>query len=463
MDSVSCSITVIWQRCCDLLQKKLNPSVFSMWFGPDSATPLSLDEREFVLGLPPNSFIAWAENYRPIVAEALQEVTGRAIAVRFRESEELRPKRVEEPAAAKPVEAAPCAKAVSEPALLQRLNRSYSFESFVVGANNRFAFNACEAAAQHPGGSYNPLFLHGASGLGKTHLLQSIAREVLAHNPKAVVEYLTSEQFGNLFIESVTSHGKEAMAKFRQRFRNVDVLLLDDVQFFSGKTAMQEEFFHTFNTLYEEHRQIVLTSDRMPQELSGLEDRLVSRFSGGLTVDITPPDLDMRVAILQSKQSGQELQFSEEVLRYLASRIKSNVRNLESSLLTLRVYLAMPPVVDPRNVTRAQIDKILGSRFETEAAEQLTVARILEFVAHYFDVRIQDLKGKSRLKELTVPRQIAMFLARQLTDKSLPAIAESFNKSHPTVLHSIDIIRSRMEKSEEFRQEVASIQHQLQE
>ena len=171
----------------------------------------------------------------------------------------------------------------------------------------------------------------------------------------------------------------------------------------------------------------------------------------------------MRVAILKSKQSAQERQFPEEVLRYLATRIKSNVRNLESSLLTLRVYLAMPPVVDPRNVTRAQIDKILGSKFETEAAEQLTVARILEFVAHYFDVRIQDLKGKSRLKELTVPRQIAMFLARQLTDKSLPAIAESFNKSHPTVLHSIDIIRSKMEKSEEFRQEVASIQHQLQE
>ena len=460
MDSVSCSITSIWQRCCDLLQKKLNPSVFSMWFGPGSAAPLSIDDHEFVLGFAPGSWVEWADNYRPLVAETLQEVTGRVFHVRFCETEALRPKRAEAPA--KKTEASPRIAKSSEPSLLQRLNRSYSFESFVVGANNRFAFNACEAAAQHPGTSYNPLFLHGASGLGKTHLLQSIAREVLSHNPKAVVEYLTSEQFGNLFIESVTARDKEPMAKFRQRFRHVDVLLLDDVQFFSGKTAMQEEFFHTFNTLYEEHRQIVLTSDRMPQELSGLEERLVSRFTGGLTVDITPPDLDMRVAILKSKQSAQEMQFPEEVLRYLATRIKSNVRNLESSLLTLRVFLAMPPVVDPRNVTRAQIDKILGSKFETEAAEQLTVARILEFVAHYFDVRIQDLKGKSRLKELTVPRQIAMFLARQLTDKSLPAIAESFNKSHPTVLHSIDIIRSKMEKSEEFRQEVASIQHQLQ-
>ena len=241
----------------------------------------------------------------------------------------------------------------------------------------------------------------------------------------------------------------------------MDVLLVDDVQFFQGKDSMQEEFFHTFNALYNSHRQIVCASDKIPQDLSGLEKRLVSRFEWGLTVDITPPDLPTRVAILEEKQNAFSRKLPADILEYLAQRIKSNVRNLESSLLTLQAYLDLMSADKVEALTRSLVDKVVGNKFEVDAAMQLTVTRIQEFVAHRYDVRIQDLRGKGRQSEITVPRQIAMYLSRKLTEKSLPEIAAGFDKSHPTVLHSISVVEKKIEKSEDFRQEIFDLERKL--
>ncbi len=467
MENVTCPITTIWQQCSQLLAQKdrLGATVFNMWFDPGTVKPIAIENDQLVLSFPPNSFVEWAENYHPQVEKALSEVMDRPMRVVFKvgSAPAAVPAKAKPIAPAPKVEAKPVKKAASTQQinLLNRLNRLYSFDSFVVGETNRFAFSACREVASAPGTTYNPLFIHGPSGMGKTHLMQAIAREVCRRNPCAVVEYLTSEQFGNLYVEACFNKGNNAMAEFRRRFRNVDVLLIDDVQFFAGKEGMQEEFFHTFNALYDEHKQIVCASDRMPQELPELSSRLVSRFEWGLTVDITIPDQDMRVAILERKQEIFERKIPQDILRYVASRIKSNVRNLESSLLTLHSYLSMPPVCDPEKLTRSMVDQIIGNKFEAEASAQLSISKIMECVAHHFDVRLQDIKGKSRLAEITLPRQVAMFLARKLTDKSLPSIADSFNKSHPTVLHSIDTIQSKMENSEALREQVATIERSL--
>jgi len=442
-----------------------------MWFGPSAAMPLEYTGEKFVLGFPPNSMVDWVEmNYRSDLEDILTALTGHFVEVVFREQElpsladatksEASQQVSEAPSPAVPVAEARDIQAHRD-AMLGTLNRLFTFDNFVVGENTRFAYNCCREVAAHPGESKNPLFIHGPSGLGKTHLLQAIARDVIERDPKKNVVYLTSEQFGNQYIEAVRPGGDRDMADFRQRFRNVDVLLIDDVQFFSGKGGMQEEFFHTFNTLYNGQKQIVLASDRTPQDMPGLEKRLVSRFEMGLTVDITPPDLPTRVAILEEKQHSFTRKLPNGILEYLARRIKSNVRNLESSLLTLQAYLDMMPLQSYEEVTKALVDKVVGSKFEVDAAMQLTLTRILEFVAHRYDVRVQDLKGKCRQTEITVPRQIAMYLSRKLTEKSLPEIAAGFDKSHPTVLHSISVVEKRISDSEDFRQEIADLERNI--
>lgn len=453
--------------------ERLSPEEVRMWFGEDAAVPVSLTDDRFVLGFPPNTFVDWVEkNYRRILGEVLCEVTGRFVEVELKEGEFALPQHpaaasgavsepVAEPADASKEDAVSPEVSARQQKTLDSLNRLFTFEAFVVGENTRFAYNSCREVAAHPGEVKNPLFIHGPSGLGKTHLLQAIAHEVLSRDPGKMVVYLTSEQFGNLYIDAVRAGGTQRMSEFRQRFRNVDVLLIDDVQFFDGKKGMQEEFFHTFNTLYNSHKQIVCASDRIPQDMPGLEKRLVSRFEWGLTVDITPPDLQTRVAILAEKQQSYSRKLPSEILEYLAQRIKSNVRNLEGSLLTLQAYLDMVPLQHYEEVTKALVDKVVGNKFEADAAMQLTVNRIQEFVAHRYDVRIQDLKGKCRQSEITVPRQIAMYLSRKMTEKSLPEIAAGFDKSHPTVIHSISVVEKRIEDSEDFRQEIADLERKI--
>ena len=444
--------------CLEQLGKKLSPGAMTMWF--NQARPLSLNESELVLGYPTGFMLEWVDcHFRREICRVLQDVTGKEMSLLLVELDE---KEVPVPAAA-PQISTEVVKAVAAetPAAFGNLNHSYSFDTFVVGETNRFAFNACIQAATAPGAVYNPLFIHGASGLGKTHLLQSIAREVRKRNPKARVEYISSEKFGNLYINACISKERDLMNKFRSRFRSVDVLLIDDVQFFGGKTAMQEEFFHTFNALNDGHKQIVLASDRTPLELPDLSERLVSRFAGGLTVDITPPDLDERIAILQSKQKDFENKFPDEILRYIATRIRSNVRNLESSLFTLQAYVVMEPGMLPCALSRAKVDEIIGSKFEADAAEQVSIPRIIDAVARYFEIKPQEIRGKSRKASISRARHIAMFLSRALTENSLTAIAETFNREHPTVIHALGSIEEQMNASEMLRQQVADLKRQL--
>ena len=441
-----------------------------MFLGHGNVFPLSLDGRALSLGLPPNAFLDWVEgNYRHDIEQAVQTVTGKSLKVTMRvlsqeEYSQLAPVvSVIEKAAPQP--AAPLAPSPAQSAKdrrLESLNSNYTFESFVVGPNTSFAYNVCLQVARVPGQGRNPLFIHGPSGLGKTHLMQSIAREVCRNNAKAVVEYLISEQFGNQYVEACINKTHGNMASFRQHFRNVDVLLIDDVQFFAHKEGMQEEFFHTFEELYNNHKQIVLASDRIPEELAGLSRRLISRFACGVTVDITPPDLTTRVAILNEKQQRSSIKLPSGILEYLASRVRSNVRNLESCLVTLQTYLALVGDHEhPMAVTKALVDELCGSHFEQDAAIQVTIARVQEAVAHHFDVRIQDLRGKTRQAEITLARQVAMYLSRELTGKSLPVIATAFDKTHPTVIHSLRTIEKRAADSDEFRQILADISRKL--
>lgn len=473
MSSSDEPISQLWEQCCQILMAKLTPQIFNMFLGNGNVFPLALDHRALSLGLPPNAFLAWVEgNYRQDIEQAVQAVTGKPLKVTMRllspeEYSQLAPVDVatsESPAPT--VTAAPSvAPVVVKDHRLENLNSNYTFESFVVGPNTSFAYNVCLQVANAPGQGRNPLFIHGPSGLGKTHLMQAIAREVCRKNAKAVVEYLTSEQFGNQYVEacmSIKSKSHGNMTNFRQHFRNVDVLLIDDVQFFAGKTGMQEEFFHTFEELYNNHKQIVLASDRTPEELAGLSRRLVSRFEWGLMVDITPPDLTTRVAILNEKQSHSSVKLPLNILEYLASRVRSNVRNLESCLVTLQTYLALPgDSGQPAVVTNALVDELCSSHFEQDAAIQLTIARVQEAVAHHFDVRIQDLRGKMRQGEITLARQVAMYLSRELTGKSLPVIATAFDKTHPTVIHALRIIEKKAADSDEFRQVLADISRKL--
>ncbi len=469
------NLSFFWEQCCRLLDERITPRVVNMWFGPAAASPVSLTDDQFVLGFPPDSFLDWAENYRSDVEFCLEKVLGRHVEVLFQagaynaKNNESAVDQAGVGNAATPATAsaaasgAPSSRELAQAeTTLKSLNRLFSFQTFVVGENTQFAFTCCKEVAAHPGESKNPLFIHGPSGLGKTHLLQAIAREVVERDPRKKAVYMPSEQFGNLYVEAVRGgNAQQSMREFRQRFRNVDVLLIDDVQFFCGKDGMQEEFFHTFNELYNGHRQIVCASDRIPQDMPGLEKRLVSRFEWGLTVDITPPDLQTRVAILEEKQHAFSRKLPNDILEYLAQRIKSNVRNLESSLLTLQAYLDMVPLQRYQEVTKALVDKVVGNKFEVDAAMQLTVSRIQEFVARRYDVRIQDMRGKSRQSEITVPRQIAMYLSRKMTEKSLPEIAAGFDKSHPTVLHSISVVEKKIENSEDFRQEIADLERKI--
>ena len=462
-------LTSLWEQSSQILMAKLTPQVFNMFLSRGNVFPLSVDEHSLTLGFPPNSYIDWMrDNYGKDIEQAVQTASGMALKISFQvlseEEFESRSSQFVKTTAKAPeklpgLPAAAPAVVPEKDHRLDSLNSNYTFDSFVVGPNTNFAYNACRQVAQTPGQSYNPLFIHGPSGLGKTHLMQAIAREVCRNNAKATVEYLTSERFGNLYIEACNKF-RGNMVDFRRRFRKVDVLLIDDVQFFAGKAGMQEEFFHTFEELYNDHKQIVLASDRIPEELSGLSARLISRFAWGVTVDITLPDLSTRMAILNEKQQNSRIKLPSNIIEYLATRVRSNVRTLESCLRSLQAFISLSGDQE-QPVTKALVDDLCGSHFDQDAALQLTVARVQEVVAHFFDVRVQEMRGKSRQAEITQARQVAMYLSRELTGKSLPTIAAAFEKTHPTVLHSIRTIERKVKESDEFRQTIADISRKL--
>lgn len=335
------------------------------------------------------------------------------------------------------------------------LNPRYTFDTFVVGNSNRFAHAASLAVAEAPARAYNPLFVYGGVGLGKTHLMQAIGHYALEHNPLSKVVYVSSEKFTNDLINAI---GKKAMVEFRARYRNVDVLLIDDIQFVAGKESTQEEFFHTFNALYEANKQIVMTSDRPPKEIPTLEDRLRSRFEWGLTTDIQPPDLETRIAILRKKAATDNLEVPEEVLSYIANRVHSNIRELEGALNRVVAVGSL----SRRDITIEVAEEALKDIVSSARQKQITIDAIQNVVASHYSIKVADMRSKKRTRVVTFPRQVAMYLARDLTDASLPRIGEEFGgRDHTTVIHACDKIQRALQKDPSLQRDIGQIIQQL--
>ena len=331
------------------------------------------------------------------------------------------------------------------------LNNKYTFDTFVIGKGNQMAHAAALVVAEDPGSIYNPLFFYGGVGLGKTHLMHAIGHQMLLKRPHAKIKYVSSENFTNDFITSIQ---KNRMEEFRNEYRTVDLLLVDDIQFLVNKEGTQEEFFNTFEELYRNNKQIVLTSDRLPNEIPTLPQRLVSRFAWGLSVDITPPDLETRTAILRKKAEAENLEIPDDTLSYIAGQIDSNIRELEGALVRVQAFAAIQSV----DITTSLAAEALKALKSSQHLSQVSILKIQEDVAKYYHLQIKDLKGKKRVKNIVVPRQIAMYLSRELTDNSLPKIGAEFGgKDHTTVIHAHEKIQRLMKQDLTIQNEIAEI------
>ncbi|NLY67126.1 MAG: chromosomal replication initiator protein DnaA [Tissierellia bacterium] len=332
-----------------------------------------------------------------------------------------------------------------------QLNPKYTFDTFVIGNSNRFAHAACLAVAEAPAQAYNPLFIYGGVGLGKTHLMHAIGHYILNQTPNAKVVYVSSEKFTNELINSIRDDKNN---EFRNKYRNVDILLIDDIQFIAGKESTQEEFFHTFNALHEANKQIVISSDRPPKEIPTLEDRLRSRFEWGLISDIQPPDLETRIAILKKKAKVENIEVPDDVMNYIATKIQSNIRELEGALIRIVAYSSLTN----KEITLDLAEEALKDIFSTNKPRKITVDLIKEVVSKDFNVKVEDFNSKKRTRSIAYPRQIAMYLTRELTDLSLPKIGEEFGgRDHTTVIHAYDKISKEMATDEDLKNRIDAL------
>jgi chromosomal replication initiator protein len=330
----------------------------------------------------------------------------------------------------------------------------YTFDNFVIGASNQFAHAACVAVANQPGDHYNPLFIYGGVGLGKTHLVNAIGHHSVTQRSSLKVVYLSSESFMNELIASLR---RDRMDEFKRKFRNVDILIVDDVQFIAGKERTQEEFFHTFNSLYETHKQIVITSDKFPKEIPGIEDRLRNRFEWGLIADIQPPDMETRVAILQKKAEGEGVQLPHDVAIFLASNIDSNVRELEGSLTRLAAFSSLTKTTITIELTKELLRNTLKG-----AQQEITVENIQKTICDYFNIRIGDLKAKRRTQNIALPRQVAMYLCRKHTEASFPGIGDKFGgRDHSTVIHASKSIERKIKEDPDMQKTIEKLERNL--
>lgn len=335
----------------------------------------------------------------------------------------------------------------------QMLNPKYTFESFVKGKSNEFALSAAMAVAKNPATAYNPLFIYGGPGLGKTHLMQALAHEIMDNYPELKVMYISSEKFTNELISSIGDKSSKKNIQFRDKYRNIDVLLIDDIQFIAGKVGTQLEFFHTFNDLYAQNKQIILSSDKPPKEIETLEERLVSRFEWGLMADIQMPDYETRVAILKAKLNMEHAYVSDDILEYIAMNVKSNIRELEGALMTVLAHAQL--LEGEIDLDRAKL--ALNKVIEESEKKPVTLEYIQEVVCEKYNLEMKDMSSKTRARQIAYPRQIAMYLCRQLTDLSLIMIAESFNRDHSTIMHGVDKITKDISEDMSFAEEINSL------
>jgi chromosomal replication initiator protein len=413
----------LWDKILLHTERRVNPHSFATWFRPTRME--RLEEDRVIVRVPTRLFCKrLTETYGQLLQAVITEIGKPQLQLEFVCADA-------EPAAVNAVAAAQ-AKLDFE-SVAHQLNPRYTFDSFIVGASNQFAHAAAVAVAEQPSKSYNPLFLYGGVGLGKTHLMQAIGHTLKKRNPAMRLTYISAEKFTNEVIASIRF---ERMAAFRDRFRNMDVLMVDDIQFIATRERTQEEFFHTFNALYDQQKQIVISSDCPPKEISSIEERLRSRFEWGLIADIQPPDLETKIAILQKKAESERSQVPDDVAEYIARSIKSNIRELEGALIRLLAYTSLTGA--ELNLATAQ--QVLKNIIETHE-KKVTIEQIQKRVSEVFGLRAQDLKMRSNSKVISYPRQVAMFIVKQLTSASLPEIGRQFGgKHHTTVLHSINKI-----------------------
>lgn len=439
----------LWKDASKILRGMLNPELFNRWFVP--IKPLELNNGSLVLGVPNEFSQIWLQdNFLSLIREAINQAAEQPLQVKFaiapgsKDSAKSAPRPYPEKLTA------------ARAGLDVKLNARYTFDTFVVGPNNNFAHAAALAVAQSPAKAYNPLFVYGGVGLGKTHLMQAIGHAVAGRSKTGRISYITCEQFTNDFIQAIQTN---SMIRFRKKYRHVDVLLIDDIQFLSGKERMQEEFFHTFNTLFDAHDQIVLSSDRPAAEIANLENRLVSRFEWGLVTELQPPALETRIAILKKKAAAMEMKVPDQVIEFIAEKIRTNIRRLEGALVRVASHTSLTGC----DVTVDSLHTILRDFLHEEAKHTITIDAIQKKVATHFDIRLADMTSRRRPQNVAFPRQVAMYLSRTLTDRSLTDIGESFGgRDHGTVMHACRLLDARLAKDQKLRETVSYLEQTLQ-
>ncbi len=446
---------IIWSKFLNLIQNEITSLSFETWFKDTELYSLKENKAIILVPMPIHKKHLF-DNYLDVIKDTLKEIDGETYEVEFLLKEELEKKQEEvqeEKVGEKPLEF-----------FSTNLNKNYNFDTFIVGNSNKFAHAAALSVAENPGKMYNPLFIYGNSGLGKTHLMHAIGNYIVENSNKKVL-YVTSEQFISDFLgiskKDEFGNNFNYIEYFKNKYRNVDVLLIDDIQFLGGATQTQQEFFHTFNTLYSDNKQIIISSDRSPDDLKLLEDRLRTRFCWGLTVDIFPPDFELRIAILKKKIIGGavEKEIPEDVIEYIASNMGSDVRQLEGSITRL---LAYSTIMGGSKITLDLAIEALKDYVNKGISEKNDIHKIQKVVAEFFQVTVEDLKSKKRSANLAFPRQVAMYLCRKLTNESFPKIGTEFGgKDHSTVMHSCDKIEREIKHNQELANIVEKISQEI--
>jgi chromosomal replication initiator protein len=444
------NIADLWSSALSKIEKKISKPSFDTWLKSTKAHSLQGDTLTITA---PNEFARdWLEErYSQLISGILYEITGEDLTIKFIIPQNQTDEEDNLPLPPKKVKREDDQNDFHH----NMLNPKYTFDTFVIGSGNRFAHAASLAVAEAPAKAYNPLFIYGGVGLGKTHLMHAIGHYVQDHNPSAKVVYLSSEKFTNEFINSIRDN---KAVEFRNKYRKVDVLLIDDIQFLAGKESTQEEFFHTFNTLHEESKQIIISSDRPPKEIPTLEDRLRSRFEWGLITDITPPDLETRIAILRKKAKAEGLDIPNEVMLYIANQIDSNIRELEGALIRVVAYSSLIN----KDINADLAAEALKDIIPSSKPKVITILDIQRTVGQHFNVKLEDFKAKKRTKSVAFPRQIAMYLSRELTDFSLPKIGEEFGgRDHTTVIHAHEKISKLLASDSLLQRQLKEINEEL--
>ncbi len=444
----------LWSKACKHLETVLSPDVYSRWIAVIEVETISNDTLKLLVD---NDFYqSWLEeNYLSMINDAVTSVSGSAYRIQFVVREPTGEALASAEVAEEEIPRKKILRERPQKRLLEQqpaLDPKNVFKEFIVGPSNSFAHAAAMAVAQAPAHAYNPLFIYGGTGLGKTHIMQAIGHHVLATS-RAAVCYLSSEDFTNEYIEALQNR---SLVQFRKKYRNTDLLLIDDIHFLAGKDRLQEEFFHTFNALFDAHKQIVMTSDRPASEITRLEQRLVSRFEWGLVTELVPPDLETRIAILRHKQSQSNIVLPDEFISYIAHNVRSNIRRLEGALVRAIAFASLKN----NNLTLESLQYLLRDITDQEKQEEVTFEKIQRAVAEHYDIRLADMTSKHRPRAVAGPRQVAMYLCRRMTRASLPDIANAFSKTHATVLHAYRSIDNRLDVDDE-KHDITKISQKL--